>query len=84
MRTFLEFFAGGGMVRAGLGPSWQCLFANDLDARKSRIYREELMGQELRVADVGSLELADVPGQARPTWASFRARTSRSPATARA
>jgi DNA (cytosine-5)-methyltransferase 1 len=28
-RTYLEFFAGGGMARAGLGDSWRCLFAND-------------------------------------------------------
>jgi DNA (cytosine-5)-methyltransferase 1 len=27
--TFYEFFAGSGMVRAGLAGSWPCLFAND-------------------------------------------------------
>jgi hypothetical protein len=27
--TFCEFFAGGGMARAGLGEPWRCLFAND-------------------------------------------------------
>ena len=32
--TFYEFFAGGGMARAGLGPEWTCLFANDNDQRK--------------------------------------------------
>jgi DNA (cytosine-5)-methyltransferase 1 len=30
MPSFYEFFAGGGMVRAGLGKSWDCLFANDI------------------------------------------------------
>jgi DNA (cytosine-5)-methyltransferase 1 len=30
--TFYEFFAGGGMARAGLGEDWQCLFANDFNA----------------------------------------------------
>ena len=40
MPDFYEFFAGGGMVRAGLGPKWRCLFANDFDHKKSRIYRE--------------------------------------------
>ena len=29
MSGFYEFFAGGGMVRAGLGPGWSCLFATD-------------------------------------------------------
>jgi site-specific DNA-cytosine methylase len=32
--SFYEFFAGGGMVRAGLGPMWTCLFANDFDHKK--------------------------------------------------
>jgi len=33
--TFYEFFAGSGMVRAGLGDSWKCLFANDFDEKKA-------------------------------------------------
>jgi hypothetical protein len=33
--TFYEFFAGSGMVRAGLGGSWTCLFANDCDEKKA-------------------------------------------------
>jgi DNA (cytosine-5)-methyltransferase 1 len=33
--TFYEFFAGSGMVRAGLGSSWTCLFANDFDGKKT-------------------------------------------------
>lgn len=37
-RTFYEFFAGSGMVRAGLGASWRCLFANDFD-KMVRPYR---------------------------------------------
>ena len=36
--TFYEFFAGGGMVRAGLGPGWRCLFANDFDRKKAETY----------------------------------------------
>jgi DNA (cytosine-5)-methyltransferase 1 len=32
--SFYEFFAGGGMARAGLGEGWQCLFANDFDANR--------------------------------------------------
>ena len=37
-RTYLEFFAGGGMARAGLGKSWRCLFANDFDRMKVETY----------------------------------------------
>ena len=33
--TFYEFFAGSGMVRAGLGSSWTCVFANDFDSKKA-------------------------------------------------
>jgi DNA (cytosine-5)-methyltransferase 1 len=36
--TFYEFFCGGGMARAGLGPEWTCLFANDIDRRKAAAY----------------------------------------------
>ena len=32
MPSFYEFFAGGGMARAGLGKGWTCLFANDWPA----------------------------------------------------
>ena len=35
MIGFYEFFAGGGMFRAGLGPGWSCLFANDIDPKKA-------------------------------------------------
>jgi DNA (cytosine-5)-methyltransferase 1 len=42
--TFYEFFAGGGMARAGLGPSWQCLFANDRSNTKGASYRATTAG----------------------------------------
>lgn len=35
---FYEFFAGGGMARAGLGAGWECLFANDIDSKKAASY----------------------------------------------
>ncbi len=38
--TFYEFFAGGGMARAGLGARWKCLFANDFDFKKSATYED--------------------------------------------
>ena len=36
--TFYEFFAGGGMARAGLGDGWQCLLANDISPMKAAAY----------------------------------------------
>lgn len=70
-RTFYEFFAGGGMVRAGLGPTWQCLFANDLDAKKTTSYRANWGAKEVKLEDVGLLTTEDLPGTADLIWASF-------------
>jgi DNA (cytosine-5)-methyltransferase 1 len=71
MPSFYEFFAGGGMVRAGLGPEWRCLFANDFDHKKGRVYRQNWGATELKTADVGSLTPKDIPGAANLAWASF-------------
>lgn len=68
---FYEFFAGGGMVRAGLGPQWCCLFANDFDHKKGRIYRKNWGDRELATADVASITIRDLPGAADLAWASF-------------
>ena len=69
--TFYEFFAGGGMARAGLGPGWRCLFANDLDPKKAAAYRANWGGDDLRLGDVHALGPADLPGRADLAWASF-------------
>jgi len=71
MGGFYEFFAGGGMARAGLGPKWSCLFANDIDAKKGASYARNWGDSELRLADVGKLRAADMPGTADLAWASF-------------
>ena len=70
--SFLEFFAGGGMARIGLGPRWRCAFANDVDAQKCAAYRDNFGGGELIEGDIAALTLADLPGpQADLAWASF-------------
>jgi len=69
--TFYEFFAGSGMVRAGLGGSWVCLFANDCDERKAAAYQENWGGGELLVGDVADLTPSELPGQPNLAWASF-------------
>ena len=70
-RTFYEFFAGGGMARAGLGQGWRCLFANDFDAKKAASYRANWGGAEMRFADIHDLQADDLPGEADLAWASF-------------
>jgi DNA (cytosine-5)-methyltransferase 1 len=70
--TFLEFFAGGGMARAGLGEAWRCLFANDFDPKKVSTYEANWGAGDIRLGDVASLTLADLPGAAVDlAWASF-------------
>lgn len=68
---FYEFFAGGGMARAGLGDRWECLFANDFDSKKAAAYRANWGGREMRVGDVARVSTSDLPGRADLVWASF-------------
>ena len=68
---FYEFFAGGGMARAGLGSNWECLFANDFDPKKGSAYRDNWGGDALHIGDVGKLTTKRLPGRADLVWASF-------------
>jgi DNA (cytosine-5)-methyltransferase 1 len=68
---FFEFFAGGGMARAGLGAGWTCLFANDFDAKKAASYAQNWGAGHMRCADIHALSSADLPGAADLAWASF-------------
>ena len=72
MRSFYEFFAGGGMARRGLGESWTCLFANDFDAKKAETYRANYPGHDvLRDGDVRAIKAEALPGRADLIWGSF-------------
>ena len=68
---YYEFFAGGGMARAGLGQKWNCLFANDIDPKKGASYVANWGDAVLRVEDIGKLTVSDLPGVADLAWASF-------------
>jgi DNA (cytosine-5)-methyltransferase 1 len=69
--SYHEFFAGGGMARAGLGRGWTCLFANDIDPKKGATYAANWSERNLKVADVGALTTKDLSGTADLAWASF-------------
>lgn len=71
MAEFYEFFAGGGMARAGLGPNWKCSFANDFDPKKAASYAANWGAEHLLVGDIANVTLADLPGRADLAWASF-------------
>ena len=69
--TFYEFFAGGGMARAGLGRHWRCMFANDFDQMKAAAYTANWSDADFRLGDVASVKIADLQGKADLAWASF-------------
>lgn len=72
MASFYEFFAGGGMARAGLGPEWTCLFANDFDAKKGFAYQANWgTGGELKIGDIREITTTDLPGRPDLVWGSF-------------
>lgn len=72
MASFYEFFAGGGMARAGLGKGWACLFANDFDAKKGLTYQLNYPENDvLRVKDVRRIRAQELPGHPDLIWGSF-------------
>ena len=71
MPGYLEFFAGGGMVRAGLGGRWKCLFANDFDALKVQVYADNWGDREILEQDIHKVKAEDLPRRADLAWASF-------------
>jgi DNA (cytosine-5)-methyltransferase 1 len=68
--TAYEFFAGGGMARAGLGERWTCLFANDFDPLKAKTYRANWPGEPFHEGDVWKIAPERLPGRADLAWAS--------------
>jgi DNA (cytosine-5)-methyltransferase 1 len=71
MSTFYEFFAGGGMARAGLGSGWRCLFANDFDPKKAESYVANWGSEHFNGSDISAIKASELPGQADLVWASF-------------
>ena len=69
--SFYEFFAGGGMARAGLGDQWRCLFANDFDHKKAETYRLNWRDDAMLCDDIRDITTSDLPRAADLAWASF-------------
>jgi DNA (cytosine-5)-methyltransferase 1 len=69
--SYLEFFAGGGMVRAGLGGRWKCHFANDFDPLKVQVYAENWGEEEILEDDIHKVDAEDLGKRADLAWASF-------------
>lgn len=63
-KTVAEFFAGIGLMRAGLeSAGWTILFANDIDPRKQRLYHYHFQdnNNHFVLKDIHQLSIADVP-----------------------
>lgn len=71
MPSYLEFFAGGGMVRAGLGGRWTCQFANDFDPLKVKVYASNWGEAEILEGDIHSVRVDDLGRRVDLAWASF-------------
>ncbi|WP_085307243.1 DNA cytosine methyltransferase [Planktotalea arctica] len=67
---FAEFFAGGGMVHAALGASWDCALANDIDPMKCAVYRDNWGGNRLIEGDVAGLDPSALHQPLDLVWAS--------------
>jgi len=59
------------MARLGLGPEWECQFANDWSDKKAAAYRAYFGGSELRVCSISDLTPDDLPGTPTLVWGSF-------------
>jgi DNA (cytosine-5)-methyltransferase 1 len=68
---YFEFFAGGGMARAGLGSDWLCTFANDFDPMKIATYKTNWGDDGLVCGDVNEILTTQIPNLADLAWASF-------------
>ncbi|GAA4006417.1 DNA cytosine methyltransferase [Deinococcus rubellus] len=71
---FVELFAGIGLFRLGLeyvGPSWQCIMANDNSEMKTRAYRLNFVTAHLIEDDVAHTSAADIPPDTELITASF-------------
>ena len=71
MFNFYEFFAGGGMARAGLGTDWTCTFANDFDPKKGATYQRNWGTGTMVVDDLRNIAPGDLQGTADLVWGSF-------------
>ena len=62
MSRTAEFFAGMGLMRAGLESAGiETVFANDVCPVKATLYRDNWGGEDLHVGDIRALSGDDIP-----------------------
>lgn len=68
--TALDFFAGSGLVRSGLAPEFETLWANDNSSKKQAVYVANHPPDEFHLGDIEDVRGRDLPA-ADLAWASF-------------
>ncbi len=68
---FLDFFAGVGLAELGLGRTWDCVWANDVDPKKQVTYDANFDGARYLLQSVETLGVSDLSGPVDMAWASF-------------
>jgi DNA (cytosine-5)-methyltransferase 1 len=71
MLRFYDFFAGAGLATMGLRHAWECVWANDIDLNKGRVYKANFGPGHFHPGDVAGYTAADLPHGAQLSWASF-------------
>jgi DNA (cytosine-5)-methyltransferase 1 len=70
MFTALDFFPGSGLVRMGLEPEFQTLWANDNCAKKRAVYVANNPPDEFHLGSIQDVQGVDLPA-VDLAWASF-------------
>ena len=71
MPRYYDFFAGAGLVALGLGPEWECIWANDIDETKYKVYAANFGNAHFLRGDVADIDSTQLPTPADMAWASF-------------
>lgn len=66
----LDFFAGSGLVRLGLEPEFETVWANDNSAKKAAVYNANEPNRPLHLGSITDVSGAELP-EAELAWASF-------------
>ena len=66
----LDFFAGSGLVRLGLEPDFETVWANDICPRKAAVYDANRPPHPIHIESIVNVRGADLP-TADLAWASF-------------
>lgn len=73
-KNHCEFFAGIGLVRAGLEPGgWKCVYANDIEPKKAELYLNNFADGTFHLEDVWNTDrvVSRIPGVPFLATASF-------------